>query len=416
MTVNRPVWLDVARLLERACVGSLTGIDRVELAYAEHLIAVAPERTRFVMMNRWPGRLCLLPQSATVTFIERLRQAWSEGRPDECRTAAIVLMARASVAPAVKRDARAVYLVVSHRHLDRGWALRRALHATGATLVPLIHDLIPLEFPEYARSGEATRHRRRIETVALLAGGIVVNSAATRTALAPYLATDRAIHVAPLGVSLPAGDIGSEPGDRPYFLCVGTIEPRKNHLLLLQIWRRLVAVHGDRVPRLLIVGQRGWENQNVLHLLDRCVSLHGHVVELGTVPDSQLTALLRGARALLMPSFAEGFGLPVAEALAHGTPVLCSDLPALREAGGGVPEYVDPLDAPAWTAAILEYAAEISPRRNAQMARLPAWGRPSWEAHVGSVLEFAEGLRPRMPGLAPASGRPLSSRGRFAQA
>src|ERR1700710_674754 len=96
--------------------------------------------------------------------------------------------------------------------------------------------------------------------------------------------------------------------DRPYFLCVGTIEPRKNHLLLLHLWRRMVALHGNRAPRLLIVGKRGWENENVLDLLDRCPALRGHVIELGTVPDSKLTALLRGAQALLMPSFAEGFG------------------------------------------------------------------------------------------------------------
>jgi glycosyltransferase involved in cell wall biosynthesis len=119
-----------------------------------------------------------------------------------------------------------------------------------------------------------------------------------------------------------------------------------------------------------------------------------YVVELGTVPDRKLTALLRGARALLMPSFAEGFGLPVAEALAHGTPVLCSDLPALREAGGEVPEYFDPLDTPAWHAAVLEYAAETSPRRDAQMARLPSWQGASWDVHVGSVLEFVDRVAP----------------------
>jgi glycosyltransferase involved in cell wall biosynthesis len=107
----------------------------------------------------------------------------------------------------------------------------------------------------------------------------------------------------------------------------------------------------------MLVGRRVWENENVLDLLDRCSSLKGHVVELGTVPDTRLAALLRGARALLMPSFAGGFGLPVAEALAHGVPVLCSDLPALREAGQDVPEYLDPLDSHAWHEAVMRYAA-----------------------------------------------------------
>jgi Glycosyl transferases group 1 len=184
-----------------------------------------------------------------------------------------------------------------------------------------------------------------------------------------------------------AADVSPETSDRPYFLCVGTIEPRKNHLMLLHLWRRFIALHGDATPRLILVGRRGWENENVLDLLDRCPSLKGHVIELGTVPDTRLAVLLRGARAPLMSSFAEGFGLPVAEALAHGVPVLYSGLPALREAGQAVPEYLDPLDSHAWHDAILHYAADTAPRRAAQCA---AWvlavRQPAGTCRVGGGL------------------------------
>jgi glycosyltransferase involved in cell wall biosynthesis len=394
VTSVRPIWLDIARLVERACIGSLTGIDRVELAYAENLLDRAPERTRFVMLGRWSSRFSVFPGAATRRFLTGIRRAWDDGRPGDMRGAAVRLLAMATLAARAPVDPSAIYLLVSHRHLHRQAALRRALRYSGVVFVPLIHDLIPLEFPEYGRPGEADRHRRRMATVVRLADGVIVNSAATGVALAPYLPAGRAVHVAPLSVAPPAADVAPETSDRPYFLCVGTIEPRKNHLLLLHLWRRLVALHGERTPRLLIVGRRGWENENVVDLLDRCTALRGHVVELGTVPDTRLTALLRGARALLMPSFAEGFGLPVAEALAHGTPVLCSDLPALREAGGVVPEYLDPLDAPAWGAAVLDYAADASLRRDAQIRRLPDWRATTWDAHVGSVLEFVYGLEP----------------------
>ena len=395
MTGCRPIWLDVARLVERACVGSLTGIDRVELAYAEHLIARVPARTRFVMLGRWSSRFTMLPDIATRRFLTGVRRAWDGGRPGDMRGAAIRLLAMVAMAPLAPADPSAVYLLVSHRHLHRRSALARAVRRSGVAFVPLIHDLIPLEFPEYCRPGESARHQRRMDTVVRLADGVIVNSAATGAALASYLPADRAVLVAPLGGSPPVPGIAPAAGDRPYFLCVGTIEPRKNHLMLLHLWRRLVAVHGDGAPRLLIVGQRGWENENVVDLLDRCNALRGHVVELGTVSDTRLTALLRGARALLMPSFAEGFGLPVAEALAHGTPALCSDLPALRQAGGMVPEYLDPLDAPAWGTAVMDYAANGSLRRDAQIRRLPGWTATTWDAHVDSVLDFVDRIESR---------------------
>jgi glycosyltransferase involved in cell wall biosynthesis len=392
---DRPIWLDLVRLVERACIGSLTGIDRVELAYAEALLAMAPERTRFVMLGRWSGQIVLLPEGATADFLGRIRRAWADGRAADCRGAALRLLTRAVVAPRVPVDPSAIYMLVSHRHLHRQRALRLALRRCQAAFVPLIHDLIPLEYPEYGRPGEAERHRLRIACVARLADAVVVNSAATGAALAGYLPVDRAVHVAPLGVAVPRAGIAAEIALRPYFLSVGTIEPRKNHLLLLHLWRRLVAVHGDAAPRLLIVGQRGWENENVLDLLDRCPALRGHVEELGSVSDARLSGLMRGARALVMPSFAEGFGLPVAEALAHGTPVLCSDLPALREAGGSVPEYLDPLDSPAWATAVLDYAEDTSSRRAAQLVRLPDWRGTTWDEHVGSVLTFVAGVERR---------------------
>jgi hypothetical protein len=89
-----------------------------------------------------------------------------------------------------------------------------------------------------------------------------------------------------------------------------------------------------------------------------------------------------------LPSFAEGFGFPVIEAFALGVPALCSDIPALRETGGSVAEYLDPLDGPGWRAAILDYAAPISPRREAQMARLAGWQPPLWRDHFAIVGRF----------------------------
>ena len=134
-----------------------------------------------------------------------------------------------------------------------------------------------------------------------------------------------------------------------------------------------------------MVGRRGWENENVLDMLERCAAIDGLVRESGALPDREVASLLRGARALLFPSFAEGFGLPLAEALALGVPAIASDLRALREVGGGVPDYIDPLDGASWRTAVLDYARPDSHARKAQIGRMGSWKRPSWSDHFNAV-------------------------------
>jgi glycosyltransferase involved in cell wall biosynthesis len=168
------------------------------------------------------------------------------------------------------------------------------------------------------------------------------------------------------------------------FVCIGTIEPRKNHLLLLNLWRRLASV--GPAPHLVLIGRRGWENENIIDMLERCTVLQGVVEERSVMADDEVRTLLLGARALLLPSFAEGYGLPLAEALALGVPAICSDIPALREVGAEVPEFLDPLDGPAWRQAIVDYAHPDSPRRAAQLARLASWPAPTWPAHMATSM------------------------------
>jgi glycosyltransferase involved in cell wall biosynthesis len=393
--------LDLSRLLSRAGRATPTGIDRVEFAYAEHLLA-ADAGASFAAAAAGGG-LRLLKREAAGRLVAATGAAWrGAADPARCdrearqvaRQARLLLIAgRERTLWARLREGRApVYLLVSHHHLERGEWIARLKERSGARFVCLVHDLIPAEFPEYAKPGQGDHHRRRIETAARLADALIVNSAVTRRALLPYL--ERAgrvppVLVAPFGADLPAAaEGGAVPFEEPYFVCVGTIEARKNHLLLLNVWRRLAAELGARAPHLVLIGQRGWETENVVDMLERCPGLRGAVAEHNALCDAEMVRLLKGARALLLPSFAEGFGFPVVEALQHGVPVLCSDIPALREIGGGVPEFLDPLDGPGWRAAILDYAAPQSPRRAAQMARLPGWRAPRWPEHFAAVDRF----------------------------
>jgi glycosyltransferase involved in cell wall biosynthesis len=387
---------DVSRLIACATRATPSGIERVELAYARHLFTATKPRC-FVRITRW-GRLALLPAPAVERYVEALAAMWHLGSSVSRRgrllwTALRLRLARLSKARAfsIRPDGaatRPVYLLVSHHHLEKRALVARLKRRHGMSFVCLVHDLIPIEFPEYARPGQNRHHQRRIETVALLADAVIVPSAATAAALWPWIVggRDLPVIVAPFGVEPLAAET-AEPGlpERPYFVCLGTIEARKNHLLLLNLWRDFVTRSGDRAPALVLIGRRGWEIENTIDMLDRCPALRGNVWEYSTAPDAQTRYLLRNARALLLPAHTEGFGFPLIEALACGTPVLCSDIPALRELGGGVPEYFDPLDGAAWRAAIVEYAADPSPRREAQLRRLTGWRPPRWEDHFIAV-------------------------------
>jgi len=407
--MSPPILLDLSRLVSRASRPTPTGIDRIELAYAEHLIRRVGDQLGFVAMND-AGDIAPLRARHGRLLVDTLGTSWRDLDESGRMARRAGLMARVSglwpgqsLLPAAARGnpQRPVYLLVSHQNLHRRARLARFKARSGAAFVVFVHDLIPMDYPEYARPGQAERHRQRVETICALADGVVVNSQATADSLAPHLARNgRAVPMlvahpgvefaGPGAMGLSRGAEATVPGAAPYFACIGTIEPRKNHLLLLHLWRHLAAGADAATPHLVLIGQRGWENENIVDIIDRCSAIAGLLREHNSLPDRALRQLLTGARALLCPAFVEGYGLPIAEALTLGVPVICSDIPVFREVGRDVPEFLDPLDGLGWLRAIQDYSAPGSARRQAQLSRLPAWRAPGWGAHIEAVLALIE--------------------------
>jgi glycosyltransferase involved in cell wall biosynthesis len=252
----------------------------------------------------------------------------------------------------------------------------------------LVHDLIPITHPQFCRAGEEVRHRRRMSSVLDIACGVVTNSADTLKTLSDFAGAEGRLlpsaTVAWPGVpAMPA--VSQLASAEPIFVVLGTIEARKNHAMLLELWRRMIdSADGKPLPQLVIVGRRGWQAEGVFARLDSG-EFGDRVIEVGPADDLRLAELLATARALLFPSHAEGFGMPLVEALAAGVPVLASDLPAFREIGQDVPEFLPTDDLAAWGEAVADYANEASVRRTAQLERLERFHAPDWERHFAKI-------------------------------
>jgi glycosyltransferase involved in cell wall biosynthesis len=446
---------DITRLLKRSANAVPTGIDRVVLAYARRLLDRRPDTTIF--MARWRLRSAALSPACVADFIDAVSSRWEYGdeimnkdetaRLEEFLAFPAGVFGRAAATP----DARpsrpallpllpgilspqtiwqktlrasptrsgAVYLNVSHDGFNGRSQTGHWTQAQRLKPVFLVHDLIPLSHAEYARPGEAERHRQRMQAVVSSAAAVIANSNHTKAVLAEFAAenqvADLPIVVSPLGVEnkfhadpLPDMIARARHGGQPippYFLMIGTIEPRKNHLLILGLWRHLAEELGERTPKLVIVGRRGWENENVIDMIERCRALQPHVLECNRMSDHTLRRLMLGSRAILFPSFAEGYGLPLVEALALRVPAICSDLAVFREVAGAIPEYLAPIDGVGWLRIIQQYAMPLSPARQNQVARLSNFVTPTWDAHFDVVEQVVERARLGRP-AEPASSQP----------
>lgn len=380
--------IDVSRLLDRFARGRLpTGVDRVCLAYilrwgAQARATLQKGNWRRVLSHASSQRLFDLVLNPPVDFAQRMNR----------------VIAQACVPPWPQQQVGG----------ELAWHLgQTGLEKPGfepwlcrSQQRPLyfVHDLIPVTHPEYCRPGEDVHHHQRMGVVLRTAAGVVVNSNHTRLALLGFAQAQGLPQpptvVAPLApVPLIFDKDAPPPHVGTYFIALGTIEPRKNHLLLLNVWRELVNRLGDAAPMLVIVGQRGWECEQVADMLDRCVTLRGHVLEVPNCTDAELAQWLRHARALLFPSFAEGYGMPLVEALSVGTPVVASSLGVFHEVAGAVPDVLSPIDGEGWLQAVLDYSAQGSPRRAAQVHRLASYRVPTWDEHFSAV----EGLLAQLP-------------------
>ena len=398
--------LDITRTISRVGAGHPTGIDRVERAYIKAYLELFPhaiflaklsngyfaldpdDMVRFVnanfgnTLNTGIGlkdlvRLKLsLPRRRAQSFI-RKNAIWSF---DDNRS-----LKSESYFPE-SFD----YTNVGHSNLTNGFL--SDLKSKGCEDIRvMIHDMIPLDFPEYCQPKTPNGFLLKMQAVATYADEVICNSQHTKSRVETYFAdwiNNVSYVVAPLGVEPHFKQVENPKMLPTQFTILGTIEPRKNHQLLLDVWTKLSKeLSNSEMPILNIVGKRGWENKSFFDQLDASPLLGRKIIEYSRLNDFNLNELLNNSTALLFPSFTEGYGLPALEALALEVPVICSDIPVFKELLGSNVHMLPSDNVELWSAKILEILKEtpkwiISERKN-----LKNFTIPTWSAHFRHVFQ-----------------------------
>ncbi len=419
MPALRPLIYNLTRLIHRCPSPSPTGVDRVDLRHARYVLEQAGQRDLLFVFQR-QNVLYPVALPPARQLIENIEQRWLHAAklPPAMRASQWQFVRHwpgmrwqqsqnklitAPVKQALQHNSqKPVYLHSGHgtiHHLELHQQIQSELQAD---LVFYLHDLIPIDFPEYTNNPKALQmHQRRMQTMATTGSLILANSEDSRRRFLAYCAAEHLpqppVHVLLIGVEdqiiqaatqtrqpLPAR-LHAALQNTPFFITIGTIEPRKNHILLLHLWRQLAAELGEACPKLVILGKRGWKIDNLVHLLEKSPGLRRHVLEVNDASDQDMIALLQHARALLFPSFAEGWGMPLAEALTLGTPAICADIPALRECGREHALYLDPLDGLSWKQAILAHLKQADPTTE-------PYPPDQWTDHVHTLDQFIRQL------------------------
>lgn len=264
----------------------------------------------------------------------------------------------------------------------------------GMRFALLVHDLLPITHPQFVAPRHIPGFVRWLGEMADVLDLALTPSRASAEALRDWLDEGGRplppICPVPFGAGFPSSTgslpVAAEAGRR-HVLYVSTIEVRKNHMLLLRVWERLIAAHGaDAVPPLVFAGKYGWEIDELKAELARTGFLGGKITAVQNLTDGQLAELYRQSHFTVFPSFCEGWGLPVAESLLYGRYCIASDATSIPEVGGRFLDYHDPADLDA--AHRLIERALFEPGYLAERERLIAaeYRPPSWAGTADAIV------------------------------
>ena len=232
-------------------------------------------------------------------------------------------------------------------------------------LVAMVHDMTVYRTPWAMQEQTRVELERKLDRTIARARAILTPSETVRAELLERGGVaPGAVYATWEAGRLDGVALGELPDGVPerFVLHVGTIEPRKNVVILLAAWRQLRTTMPD-VPALVLCGKLGWQHESIEEALTQAAA-EGWLICPGYTPDATVRALYERAAAVVCPSVYEGFGLPLVEAMAAGTPIVCSDIPVFREVAAGAAIFVPTDDAAGWASAVARVLSDSELARN----------------------------------------------------
>jgi glycosyltransferase involved in cell wall biosynthesis len=267
--------------------------------------------------------------------------------------------------------------------------LRKLKAKTGFKYAAVLYDIIPLLFPHYVVPFYVDLLKRYFGELFWTADFGLCISATTRKDIQAHMDRWRmpALPLVdwPLGSDIPQGDdgVGGLPGilrDKSFLLYVSTIEPRKSHRTIVEAFDH--GLRNGTIPddaMCVFVGRVGWNSENLIQEIRNNPALRDRVHILAGIPDAELVSLYRAARFVVFPSRYEGYGLSLVEGMAMGKACISGSAGSLLEVGGDAPLYIDPVDIPAWSAAIAKAFADDDMVRALEARSRASYSPVSWD-------------------------------------
>lgn len=384
------LWFDATTIL-RLQAHAPVGLTRIEAHVLSSALELPANQTGFCVFNRYTHAMEEIPREKVNKLVSHYGESSERGHGAQIASKSTLSVLFRKLETRVRltyRKARGKLRALSQPDLvgerfQRGdvlilsggtWdaldtSILLALARRGIQTVAILSDMIPCRYPHhFQHQSPIESFERVVEFLVREAALVVCISEATRADFATFAASKGhklpPCEVMHLGSETPHTDQQAPPNlphdflERGFTLSVSTLQVRKNHQLLYQLWRRFAEEGRHDIPRLVLVGTPGWLTDNLRKQWEADPLLQDSLIALPSVDDRELSWLYQNARFTLYPSLYEGWGLPIVESFQHGTPCIASNTSSMPEAGQGLALHLDPLDFISWHKAILDWCED----------------------------------------------------------